>query len=495
MPRLLDLFCCQGGAGMGYSKAGFEVVGVDIEPQRHYPFEFIQADALEFLDNLERYMEASRRPFDAIHASPPCQLFTKAQRIQGNDHLDLLTPTRERLERIGLPYVIENVEEARSMMRDPVMLCGTMFGLRLYRHRLFECNWQLTEPLHGQHFLRQVKMGRKPGEQEILQPVGNYSGAAEAREAMQMPWATRDGIREAIPPAYTEYIGRCLKPELQSTSPRRMVPDEQSKLGGAGVSYLSKMRPPPEVGARPHINVLLYGPGKSGKTTAALSAPDFKLALNFDQVNSTYFARTFRDPGHTIFEIEMPRYEEGKLHTENMLNEVAVTYARHMEDGSEPDAMTVIADPIGQLHRRLLEDLSRKAIRPSRDAYGDVAKIIERWARFMCDMPCNFVMVCHERPIKDEESGGFERLPFTGTTNPDLGLRLAEMVDIVGYTGRLDQEGETKYVAQLFNGNGRRGGDRFGVLGDYRELDLAEWFDVIGGATLATTNNETEKAA
>jgi hypothetical protein len=262
--------------------------------------------------------------------------------------------------------------------------------------------------------------------------------------------------------------------------------------------YLSKTRPRPGPGEHPHVNVLLYGPAKSGKTTGALSASDGKLTLNFDQINSTYFARKFRDPDGSIAEVDMPRYEEGKLHTENLLNEVAVTYSRHFEDGSQPIYGTVVADPIGQLHRRLLEDLSRKAVRPSRDHYGDVSKIIERWCRFMCDMPCNFVIVCHERPIKDEETGGFERLPFTGTSNPDLGQRLLEMVDVIGYTGRLEQEGEQpKYVAQLFNGNGRRGGDRFGVLGDFRELNLAEWFEIIANPQQeqSTVTDIKEKAA
>jgi len=247
------------------------------------------------------------------------------------------------------------------------------------------------------------------------------------------------------------------------------------------MSYLEKMRPKPELGVRPHVNVLLYGPGKAGKTTGALSGPEGKLTLNFDQLNSTYFARTYKDPEGTIMEVSMPAYEEGKLHTELLLNEVAVTYARNLEDGSTPFCETVVADPIAQLHRRLLEDLSRKRIRPTLDHYGDASKIIERWCRFMCDMPCNFVMVCHERQIKDEAEGGFERMPFTGTTNPDLGNRLIEMADVVGYVNRLDVEGEPpKYVAQLFNGNGRRGGDRFGVLGDFREVNLTDWFEAIG---------------
>jgi hypothetical protein len=202
------------------------------------------------------------------------------------------------------------------------------------------------------------------------------------------------------------------------------------------VSYLDHMRPQPELGTTPYVNVLLVGPGKSGKTTGALSAPGPKLVLNFDQVNSTYFARAYRDPDKQIHEVVMPAYEEGKLHTENLLNEVAVTYSRALESGRAPEIPTVIAD---------------------------------------------------------EESGGFERLPFTGTSNPDLGQRLVEMADIVGYAGRLETENEVKFVAQLFNGNGRRGGDRFGVLGDYAELDLKHWFDTIAGAE--PNNVEEQKAA
>lgn len=219
-PRLLDLFCCQGGAGAGYVAAGFEVVGVDSQPQPRYPFQFIQADALEFLASLRtpggRWW-VSPADFDAIHASPPCQHDSKTQRIQGREHPDLIAATREAILATGLPYVIENVMDAAPKLIDPVMLCGTMFGLRLYRHRLFETNWPLTAPLHGQHFLRQVKMGRKAGPQDILQPVGNFTGVGEAREAMGMPWATRDGLREAIPPAYTEFIGAQLLEALSAS--------------------------------------------------------------------------------------------------------------------------------------------------------------------------------------------------------------------------------------------------------------------------------------
>lgn len=198
--RLLDLYCCQGGAGYGYAHAGFEVVGVDLEPQPRYPLAFIQADAID-------YLEKYGHEYDAIHASPPCQAHSACQRIMSNDHPDLIWATRQAILKTGLPYVIENVEGARDQLIHPVELCGAMFGLRTYRHRLFETNWPLTVPLHPQHTVRQTKMGRavKPG--EFMHVVGNFSGVDQAREIMGMPWASRDGLREAIPPAYTSFIG------------------------------------------------------------------------------------------------------------------------------------------------------------------------------------------------------------------------------------------------------------------------------------------------
>jgi DNA (cytosine-5)-methyltransferase 1 len=210
-PRMLDLFCKEGGAGMGYHLAGFEVVGVDIEPQRRYPFEFNQADALEFLEQFGY-------EFDAFHASPPCQQYSLAQRLHGRDHPDLISAVRAAFIRLsdGRPWVIENVPGAP--LRNPVELCGAMFeGLRVYRHRLFESNIALSQPAHPEHVVPLAKMGRPPQLNEFMHVVGNFSGVAQARRAMGIDWMTRDGLREAIPPAYTEHLGRELLAVIDAT--------------------------------------------------------------------------------------------------------------------------------------------------------------------------------------------------------------------------------------------------------------------------------------
>lgn len=198
MPRLLDLFCCAGGAGMGYHQAGFEVTGVDVDQQPRYPFRFIQADALAFL------MEFGHE-YDAVHASPPCQRFTNAQKIQGNQHPDYLESVRGLLQTDGRPYIIENVPGAPLI--NPVVLCGAMFGLKTYRHRLFESNIPVVAPEHPEHVTAVTKMGRPPKDGEFMHVVGNFSGVGKAREAMGIAWMTRDELREAIPPAYTQYLG------------------------------------------------------------------------------------------------------------------------------------------------------------------------------------------------------------------------------------------------------------------------------------------------
>ncbi len=195
MPRALDLFCCAGGASEGLRRAGFDVVGVDIDPQPHYPFEFHQADAMTYpLDG-----------FDFIWASPPCQAYTLCQRIQGNTHPDLVAPTRDRLTASGALWCIENVPGAPLI--SPVELCGMMFGLQTYRHRLFECSYPLEQPPHPPHVARNAKMGRPVKDGEFIQVVGNFSNVSFARKAMDIDWMPRDRMREAIPPAFAEYVG------------------------------------------------------------------------------------------------------------------------------------------------------------------------------------------------------------------------------------------------------------------------------------------------
>ena len=206
-PLLLDLFAGGGGAAMGYCLAGFRVVGVDIEPQPHYPFEFHQADALTF----------PLEGFDVIHASPPCQRFSRASNIHGNPkdrHPDLVAPTRLRCLAAGVPFVIENVPGAP--LDDPIMLCGTMFeGLRVYRHRLFECHgFDAVAPGKCNHNNHTHRMGRSKGEYHTLDKspyitcVGHNFQAKSGRIAMQIDWMTRGELSQAIPPAYTEWIGR-----------------------------------------------------------------------------------------------------------------------------------------------------------------------------------------------------------------------------------------------------------------------------------------------
>jgi DNA (cytosine-5)-methyltransferase 1 len=201
-PLLIDLFCCQGGASAGYVAAGFDVIGVDINPQPRYPYRFIRGDALEVLPWLVERMDVA-----AVHASPPCQAYTNCQRIRGNTHPDLVAPVRAMLQATGLPYVIENVEGAP--LHDPVMLCGAMWPwLRVYRHRLFESNVKLTVPEHPEHVRPLCKMGRAPRLGEFMHVVGNFSGVAQARTAMGgIDWMNRDGLRESIPPLYAQHVG------------------------------------------------------------------------------------------------------------------------------------------------------------------------------------------------------------------------------------------------------------------------------------------------
>lgn len=229
-PRLLDLFSGAGGCSVGYSLAGFDVVGVDLKPMPRYPFKFHQGDALAFL-------EAHGREFDAIHASPPCQKFCSLTKglHKDSDHPDLVAPVRELLIASGKPYVIENVVGAPLI--NPIVLCGTMFGLgvkeagaELRRHRLFESNRFLfsRECQHnttpqvigvygggGAHYGRPARRPRTVG---VWGGSGGFSqrdgvqqfSTVERAEAMGIDWMTGKELSQAIPPAYTEFIGRQL---------------------------------------------------------------------------------------------------------------------------------------------------------------------------------------------------------------------------------------------------------------------------------------------
>ena len=216
--RLLDLFCCAGGAAVGYARAGFEVVGVDIVPRPNFPHAFIQADAMQ----LDPEFIAS---FDAIHASPPCQSYSDLAKRNGNadEWPRLIEPVREMLRASGKPYVIENVEGAPLL--NPVVLCGTMFpGLRVLRHRLFEANFQIVAPPHKKHpkvhtfDKRKSHFGKTNEWTDFVQVTGGgNSSLAAARDAMGIDWMTKGEINEAIPPAYTELIGRQLMAYLTAS--------------------------------------------------------------------------------------------------------------------------------------------------------------------------------------------------------------------------------------------------------------------------------------
>lgn len=208
-PRLLDLFCGAGGCAAGYQRAGFHVVGVDIHPQPRYcGDEFHQADALTFpLDG-----------FDVIHASPPCQAHSDLKHMwNAKKHIDLVPKTRERLIASGLPFVIENV--CGAPLLNPLILCGTMFGLQtedgqaeLWRHRKFESNMVLTThgPCNHRKLSRVIGVYGGHGRDRRRSVNTQNFTVQQRREAMGIDWMNGSELSQAIPPAYTEYIGHQL---------------------------------------------------------------------------------------------------------------------------------------------------------------------------------------------------------------------------------------------------------------------------------------------
>jgi len=212
--RLLDLFCGAGGAAMGYHRAGFEVVGVDHLPQKHYPFPFLLADALE-------YVREHGHEYDAIHASPPCQAYSALRHLRPErEYPDLVKSTRDLLLASGVPYIIENVPKAP--LRFTITLCGSAFGLRVRRHRRFESS---VHHLLGKWCDHKVQ-GRPidvsgTGGRRLTRRPNNHGGNSnkplnltQAREAMGIDWMDRYELSQAVPPAYTEFIGRQLMRHL-----------------------------------------------------------------------------------------------------------------------------------------------------------------------------------------------------------------------------------------------------------------------------------------
>ena len=209
-PKALDLFCGAGGASMGLYRAGFDVTGVDIEPKPEYPFAFIQADALAF----------DLTGFDFIWASPPCQAFTAYKRRGGHvrPRPNLIPDVRERLLASGAAWVIENV--AGAPLDNPIMLCGSMFGLDVRRHRFFEASYPIAQPTcnHAAQTPRFPPATNRSNLRSTVE-VGVWRIPLEVqRRAMGIDWMTLKNLSQAIPPAYAEYIGRAALRVLEMTA-------------------------------------------------------------------------------------------------------------------------------------------------------------------------------------------------------------------------------------------------------------------------------------
>lgn len=209
--RVLDLFCGAGGASRGYELAGFTTIyGVDINPQKHYPYPFSKLDAVVALEEA-----VDKQDFDFIHASPPCQKFSTLNKVNKRQYPDFISKIRELLNEIGIPYIIENVPN--SPLLNPVQLCGGYFGLGipgyyLKRHRWFESNLDIkgTPCNHFEKYAVGV-YGHGPwnNNHEAQKDRGGYqANAAEKAQALGIDWMNRNELSQAIPPAYTEYLGK-----------------------------------------------------------------------------------------------------------------------------------------------------------------------------------------------------------------------------------------------------------------------------------------------
>lgn len=233
-PRLLDLFCKEGGASRGYADAGFDVVGIDRDPQPRYPYEFIRADALDVLADLD-YL----RSFDALAGSPPCQAHSALAASNPHTYADLIPQTREAFQAAGRPYVIENVVGAP--LNNPVRLCGSMFdlgagGYRLERHRLFETNVPVMAP-PCRHDSRPVigvygNKARCRRRGNGIPAMGTNLPKQLGEQAMGIDWMTINGLSEAIPPAYTRFLGEQLMAFLNASDQGVLVTARQCDTGG-----------------------------------------------------------------------------------------------------------------------------------------------------------------------------------------------------------------------------------------------------------------------
>lgn len=217
--RLIDFFCGAGGCSDGYSRGGFKVTGLDLNPMPQYVHgqdNFVQADAMEvlqaFVDKGFWIGPDGRvlrlEDYDVIHASPPCQGYSATKRFNpGIIYPKLIEPVRDALRALQRPYIIENVETAP--LYATVTLCGAMFPeakLKVYRHRIFETNFHVPQPVHNPHLTPQAKMGRPPVNGEFMHVVGHFPSIGYARDAMGIKWMKRDELAEAIPPVYTYYL-------------------------------------------------------------------------------------------------------------------------------------------------------------------------------------------------------------------------------------------------------------------------------------------------